>query len=128
MTKYTSYTRLVPPKPRPWDVNPIWRGIGCLLLVIGPFVAYAAADLIVQMVLDKKLYPVPPELMHTFTIPYLDYSLRHFYADLLVGGILLLLGFGLIMIIYSIAYSIIGPSRYGPLDASPIRRKVRRSR
>jgi hypothetical protein len=128
MGKYTSFTRQTPPRPRPWDVNPMWRGIGCLLLVIGPFVAFAAADLIVQMVLDRNLYPVPPEMMNKFLIPYLDFSLRHFYADLLVAGLLLLLGFGLIMIIYSIIYSIVGPSRYGPLDAKPVRRKVRRSR
>lgn len=128
MGKYTTFNRQAPPKPRPWDVNPIWRGIGCLLLVIGPFVAYAAADLIVQMALDRKLYPVPPELLNTFKIPFLEYSLQHFYADLLVAGLLMLLGFGIMMVIYSIMYSIVGPSRYGPVDAPPIRRKVRRSR
>jgi hypothetical protein len=79
-------------------------------------------------VLDKNLYRVPPEMMNRFVVPYLDFNLRHFYANLLVAGLLLLLGFGLIMVIYSIVYSIVGPSRYGPLDAKPIRRKVRRSR
>ena len=43
-----------------------------------------------------------------------------FFGDLLIAGVFLLIGFALIMIVYSIIYSIMGPPRYGPLDAPPV--------
>jgi hypothetical protein len=45
----------------------------------------------------------------------------------MVTGLLLLLGFALIMVIYALVYALVGPSRFGPMDR-PIRRKVRPSR
>jgi hypothetical protein len=128
MTKYMRSTRQAMPKPRPWDVNPIWRGIGCFLFLIGPFVAYAVADLIVQMNLDNGWYSIPGEMLHSYTIPYLNFTTRHFFANLLATGLLLLLGFAVIMVVYSVIYALVGPSRYGPMDARPIHRKMRRSR
>jgi hypothetical protein len=33
--------------PFPWRVHPIWRGIGCLLLIVLPLIAYGFSDLII---------------------------------------------------------------------------------
>jgi hypothetical protein len=128
MGKYSKLSRQVPPKPRPWNVHPIWRGIGCILFLIGPFIAFAAADLIVQMDIDNGWYPVPPELSRQLVINPLGLTLRHFFANLMVTALLLLLGFALIMVVYSLIYALMGPKRYGPLDAPPIRRRTRPSR
>lgn len=40
--------------PFPWRVHPIWRGIGCILLVVLPVVAYGFTDLIVAWALANN--------------------------------------------------------------------------
>jgi hypothetical protein len=118
MGKYSK--RQVPPPQRPWAIHPIWRGIGCVMLLIAPFIAFAAADLLVKQSIARNWIPIPPEMRNIFRIPQLNYTIHNLYADLIVAGLLLLMGFGVIMIIYSILYSIMGPGR-SPLDAGPIR-------
>lgn len=121
MGKYGKLSRQVPPPRRPWSVHPIWRGIGCLIAVIGPFVAIAAAHLVLDMNMEWGWYPVPVEFAAPFTLPGTGFSLNHFFADLLLAGVFLLIGFAIIMIVYSIIYSVMGPPRYGPLDSPPTR-------
>jgi hypothetical protein len=128
MAKYGKLSQQVAPPPRPWQVHPIWRGIGCLFVLIGPVVAYAAADLLVRSNMDAGWVPTPPELMRTIRIPVLDIAIEHALANLLLTVILLLIGFSIIMVVYAIVYSILGPPRYGPLDSPPIRDSTPRRR
>jgi hypothetical protein len=121
MGKYGN--RQVPPPERPWKVHPIWRGIGCLMLLIAPPVAFAAADMLVKMNMQARWLPMPPEMSRPYTIPEIGYTVDHALASLIVAAILLILGFAVMMIIYSIVYGMMGPPRYGPLDAEPIRKR-----
>jgi hypothetical protein len=125
MAKYSRTSVQAPPPPRPWAVHPIWRGIGCFLIVIGPVIAFAGAHLLLDMNQERGWYPVPPELAAPFTVPGIGYNINHFFGDLLVGVVLLFIGFALIMVLYAILYSILGPARYGPLDSPPVRGKGR---
>ena len=118
--------RQVAPPQRPWQIHPIWRSIGCLMLLIGPPLAYSIAHYLVEMNYEYGWLPVPAEFRRAFVIPYLDVTLPHALASLLVAVVLLLLGFALTVIIYSTVYAILGPSRYGPLDSPPIRPPRRR--
>lgn len=120
MGKYSQ--RQIPPPERPWAIHPIWRGIGCLLIVIGPFIAFAAADIIVKAAIKGSWIAIPPEFRNTFTIPQVGYTLNNLYANLIVTALLLLLGFAAIMIFYSIIYAVMGPRR-SPLDAPPMRER-----
>jgi len=140
MAKYHKLSRQTPLPQRPWAVHPIWRGFGCLLLVVGPFIAFGFAHILVEIDIKQGWFQIPVEMRNTITIPgtinLFDLSLTigkggkitHFYADLIFTIVLLLLGFALIMIIYSIIYSLIGPRRYGPVDSPPIRRSQKRRR
>ena len=128
MGKYTRLSRQSSPRRKPWQVHPIWRGIGCILVLIGPIMAYAAATFIVDWNVASGWYAMPVELTRPVTLPYLGLTPNHFYGNLMVTGLLLLLGFALIMVIYALVYALVGPSRFGPMDARPIRRKVRPSR
>lgn len=119
MGKYGKLSRQVPPPQRPWSVHPIWRGIGCLMVIIGPFVAIAAAHLVLNTNQEQGWFPIPPEFSSPFTLPGINYTVDHFFGDLLLAGVFLLIGFAVMMIVYSIIYSIMGPPRYGPLDAPP---------
>lgn len=128
MSKYARLARQAPPPPRPWKVHPIWRGIGCMLLLVGPVLAYIGANLLVEANRQQKWLPAPAELMRPIRLPLLNLTIDHLVANLLVTGILLLIGFGLITIIYTIFYSLLGPPRYGPLDSPPVRLPHRRRR
>ncbi len=128
MGKYSRLSRTTSSEPRPWRIHPIWRGIGCILFLIAPILAYFIADLLVQMAMEKSWYPIPAELARSLKVPYTDLTMNHFYANLMVTAVLLLLGFAIVMVIYSIVYAILGPKKYGPVDSPPIRRKTRPSR
>jgi hypothetical protein len=123
MGKYQQSNHMMPSKPKPTQVHPIWRGIGCILILISPLIAYAAATLIVQWNIDNGWYPLPAELLTPFNFEPLNITQDHFFANLLVAGLLLLLGFAMVMVVYSIMYAIFGPRRYSPIDAPPVRRK-----
>jgi hypothetical protein len=77
--------------------------------------------------LTARWLPTPRELAQTITIPYLG-SIPYLFANLLVAAVLMLAGFGALTILYSLMYRIIGPPRYGPLDAPPERYRSRRRR
>ena len=138
MGKYERASHRTPLPPRPWVVHPIWRGIGCLWLLISPVLAYLVASLLVQYDLKTGFFPIPPDLTSSVTIPLARLSPRSYpindlvvpqlYANLMVTALLLLVGFGVVMVIYAIIYAMMGPPRLGPLDAPPIRRKTRKSR
>lgn len=34
--------------PFPWRVHPIWRGIGCLLLILIPIISYGLAEVLLE--------------------------------------------------------------------------------
>ena len=126
MSKFDRFDR-AQIRQRPWKIHPIWRGIGCLMLIIIPVMAWAAA----QVVLEKG-----PELGW---FP----RTREIYNDLVVGGIglhfslgeailtlvFIVLGFLIFSLAYSFVYKIAGPPKYGPTDAPPPRvKKVRKKR
>lgn len=137
MSKYTMYARNQPPKPRPWRVHPIWRGIGCVMILIIPIMSYAGGYLLVEANQQQHWLPVPAELMKTIrlgvplslqnVVPWSwSMNVRHLYATLLVMAVLMFIGFGALMILYAVIYRVTGPSFLSPLDAPPIHRERRR--
>ena len=123
MGRYRSYTRQTA-KERPWDVHPIWRGIGCILIILIPIMAYAGAVVLVRENFKNKWVALPTELIGSFVIPYL--GARVYYAEIAATLLLMFFGFGVIVILYSLMYRLVGPARYGPLDGRPIRHKPRK--
>jgi hypothetical protein len=142
MGKYNMSSNRTPLPKRPWAVHPIWRGIGCIWLILSPILAFAIAYLLVDYDMKTEFFKLPADLTNTVVIPltrfvpaevnaYItvkDGVAPHLYANLLLAGLILLIGFGVVMVIYAIIYSISGPKRLGPLDAPEIRRKTRKSR
>ena len=122
MTKYDKFNPRASAAQRPWEIHPVWRGIGCLLMVLVPVMAYAGAVLLVQANVSQGWIPISSELYQRVNIPNVG-SFENLFANLLVAALLALLGFGLIVAIYSLIYKAVGPSQLGPLDAEPIRRK-----
>ena len=122
MSKYDKFNPRASAAKRPWEIHPIWQGIGCLLMILVPVMAYAGAVLLVQVDLKQGWVPVAPELAQTVTIPNVG-SFEYLYINLLVATLLAMLGFGLIVAIYALVYKAVGPPQLGPLDAEPIRHR-----
>lgn len=116
MTKYDptyqpkSRRTIIPP------AHPVWRGIGCFLLILLPIIAFAGAKILVEANTRQRWIQMPTELKGSFIVPMIG---RVMYADLAVMVILIVIGFAVITVAYSIIYRIIGIPRYGPLDSPP---------
>jgi hypothetical protein len=114
-------------KERQYAIHPIWRGIGCLMFIIIPIMAYAGAVILVEMNIQTRWVPLAKELFAPVRIPFIGYTIPHLYANLIVATLLSILGFGVMMVIYALLYRSIGVSTMGPLDAAPIRRSPKKS-
>lgn len=138
MAKYRSYERQ--PVERTREIHPVWRGIGCIILILIPIMAYLGTTLLVQQGV-KDQWPMPTDLMgHPQLPPWLYQfaftrqfaqpisSVDNLYA-IVTGTILLtILAFGVLALIYSWSYKAVGPGRYTPLDAPEVDRTARRRR
>ncbi len=120
-------------KPRRWKVHPIWRGIGVVLIILVPILSYSGAYLLVRENFQSKWFAVPVDLMKSVNfapvltlMPQLSGVVasigRVYYIDLALTVLFMVVGFGVLTILYGILYSTMGPSRYGPVDAPPIRK------
>ena len=109
-------------------VHPIWRGIGCLLIIIIPIVSFAFSVLLVQDGLPQRYIPMSRDLAAIQNVP--GFGPQPLLYVLIVTGVISVLGFVMMTVLYSIVYSVTGSSRYGPLDApaKEFKRKTRKSR
>jgi hypothetical protein len=137
MGRYTSYQKQQGPDRR-GEIHPVMRGIGCVLMVIVPFLSYGAASLLVDYGI-KKGWPIPPTWLgnpHIYPLllkakglqPVWNYvsSQTNLAANLFFALAIAVVVFGVISIIYGTLFRMIGPPQYGPTDAPPIRKKVKR--
>jgi hypothetical protein len=114
-----------------WDIHPIWRGIGCALILIIPIMAWFTAELILE---SNNQLPLPPELTKPLTLRYIhieeldqiiaDFNRFTISNNLIAGQFLLtvfliFIGFGILSMIYAFMFRAVGPSRYGPFDIPP---------
>lgn len=125
-SKYRSDGGIKPPK----QVSPVWRGIGCILFFLTPIISIAiASELLAIGVIQRWIY-VPPNLLRSYTIPVLNFTIPNFLGSLGLGiGVTIML-FAFFAAVYAAMYRVIGPSPYGPTDVPPIKtkRKVKKSR
>ncbi len=86
------------------SVHPVWRGIGFLLMGVVFVMSYAGANLLVEANKTKGWVVVPAEIRGGVSwAPDL-------YAELIVTFFLVMFGFGLITVAYSIIYKVTRPS------------------
>jgi hypothetical protein len=127
MSKYDRFSQKTT-KPRPWKIHPIWRGIGCFLLILVPIVAYAGGELLIAANQQQGWFPLPAEMLRAISLPLLG-RVPHLIASVVVTLLLSFAGFGILTVFYALVYQLFGPPRLGPMDAPPIRaRNVRKSR
>ena len=101
MGRYQQYQKDT--RAEPSSVHPIWRGIGFLLLGVIAIMSYAGANLLVEANKTKAWIAVPVGIRGGVSwAPDL-------FAELIVMFFLIMIGFGVITIIYSIIYKVSRP-------------------
>lgn len=139
MGKYTFYSK-PPPKPRNLGVHPVMRGIGCIMMILVPIVAYGLSLLLIDYGI-RNGWPIPPEWLGRITIPAWLLQLanlrplwsflsaqNNLIAVVIFTIVITIVIGGLMSIVYGYLYSLFGPPQYGPQDSPPIRAKVKRYR
>ena len=134
MGKYSKYQR--PSIKRLREVHPIWRGIGCILIVLVPLMAYALATLLVPVIgASGKL---PYQLFTRVHFPDWVYrwpllhglgvflgSIDNFWALLLLFLLIMPLLTGLFTLLYLIVYQRLVP-RFTMFDMPPLKYKTKK--
>ncbi len=128
MGKYTKYqTRIKKPEK---VLHPVWRGIGCVLWIIVPVMAYASASLTVDLLAGNGM--IPAEMLGyvqfpdwAWKAPFVSllaqgvHSIRNLWSILIFFVVYTLVLAGIASIAYAAAYRVMGPPRYTALDAPP---------
>jgi hypothetical protein len=116
------------PKARPWQVHPIWRGIGCVMMLVIPIMAYAGAVLLVGMNLERGWIPMSSDLLRIRTLPVVGLEVPRLYANLLAAGALVFIGYGIMMFFYALLYRAVEPRKGKILEAPPMHPSDRKRR
>jgi hypothetical protein len=138
MGKYGSFKKEM--YKRPYDVHPVWRGIGCIMMILIPLIAIVGSLVTIDEG-TKAGWPIPYELLGyprlpamAYQIPVIDNiaiaisSVNNLYGIIAISLVFMIIGFAFISMFYSFAYKMIGPSRYTPLDAPEVPRGKRYKR
>ncbi|NUM44849.1 MAG: hypothetical protein HUU38_09080 [Anaerolineales bacterium] len=118
------------PEPEHKDpVHPVWRGIGCLLIILVPIISFAIATVLYDEKIPQKYFPLTSDLAFQVNIPGFGWLPLPYI--LVVTATISFLGFILLTVVYAMIFRVSSGSRYGPLDADPRefkKRKVKKSR
>lgn len=138
MGKYGSFKQEM--YKRPYDVHPVWRGIGCIMMILIPLIAIVGSMVTIDEG-TKAGWPIPYELLGyprlpamAYQIPVIDNiaiaisSVNNLYGIIAISLVFMIIGFAFISMFYSFAYKMIGPPRYTPLDAPEVPRGKRYKR
>lgn len=133
MGYHTNYQRVSQKKP---VINPIWRGIGCILIVVVPLITYALTVIFIPTVLATGM--IPPELtrhvdfpLWVYRTPFLDViatfirGINNLWLGVIMFIVILLLLTGISSLIYVSVLQVIGPPRYTEMDAPPPKYKAK---
>ena len=130
-------------KPRPWRVHPIWRGIGCVMIILIPIMSYAIGDILTtnveavsqffnQMSFFRKsvdllawadtladaIPQIADQLIALKTSVAIE-PIPYFWGKVLIAFGITLMLFAFLSVLYSFIFKISGPSPYGRLDVRP---------
>jgi hypothetical protein len=134
MGKYAKYQRK-PPKKR--GLHPIWRGIGCILIIIVPLLAFGMMLVSVPPIIATG--KVPYQLLGRVHFPDWAFKVRivagiasyissidNLWMNIITFFVMLLLLTAVASLLYSLIYTLVGPARYSAQDAPPPKYKAKK--
>ena len=103
------------------ELNPIWRGVGCILIVVFSVGGYFFGDWILDQIKINGWFKVPDVLVQIPGLPWLPSG---FLLNILIAIVFMIIGFGLL----NIAYAILFPIKRGKYDSPPLKPSSRNQR
>jgi hypothetical protein len=94
-------------------VHPVWRGIGCVFMVINPVMSYFGMILIMQLNTENHWFKIPADLL-------MDYKDPLILVKGLIFLVILFFLFSLSALFTFILQRISAPSRFGQHDMPPV--------
>jgi hypothetical protein len=118
------------------ETSPIWRGIGCILLVVLPLITYALTSIAVPFVITTKYVPQELQGYAKFPawisrVPVLNGIagflgiINDLWLKITIFIVILVLLTGSFSLVYVAILQVIGPPRYGTIDAPPSKHKAK---
>jgi hypothetical protein len=101
------------------EINPIWRGVGCVLMVVLTGGGYLFADWFLHQNEVNDWFRLPQTLID---IPFLPWLPSGLILKLAVAMVFFIISFGLINLVYAILF----PIQPGKYDSPPLRPSSRR--
>ena len=96
-------------------MNPIWRGVGCVLLVALAVAGYFAAGWFLQQNAQQGWIYLPPVIID---IPRLTFLPSGLLVQLFIAFVFMLFGYGILAVVYAMAF----PVKPGETDVPPLKR------
>jgi hypothetical protein len=114
------YRQLDTEREKRQRMNPLWRGAGCLLMVVFALGGYAFSGWFLTANAQNGWIYLPPQAMQPAFLPsWLPYGVL---PRSVIGFLFLLLGFGLVSFVYAIMF----PIKPGEADVPTPKRKRKR--
>ncbi|MFQ5616608.1 MAG: hypothetical protein ACE5GO_09155 [Anaerolineales bacterium] len=104
-----------------WEIHPVWRGIGCMFFFLIPVIGFMSAVLLVQEGIPQQWIPLTPDLANRVTWPVFGTFPLYYTLEITAAVAFILYAF--FVVLYAAIYRVIGPPKYGPQDAPPIKKK-----
>lgn len=136
MPKYRSFERKLPARSK--EPHPVWRGIGCLIMLLVPALSLGISSLLIEMAPSLGIqlppgllgYPLMPNILFRVPglVPILNWihSINNLYAILVSTFAVAIILASLFALGYAFIYRLVGPPRYSGVDAPPPNVKVKR--
>jgi hypothetical protein len=130
MGKYNTFTQKELPKKN--QTHEIWKNLGCLMMVLIPIISIAAGYETVNWMVENHIKGIPVQWLGIPRLPAFIYrssglktlflwmtDIPNLYAYAAASILYMVIISSVVSVAYTTVYSMIGPSRYGPLDAPP---------
>jgi hypothetical protein len=130
------YNRYEHKRVKRQEMSPIWRGIGCILMVVVPLVSYALTAIVAPYLITTGY--VPLELLGHIIFPAWLYRLpilrdiasffggiNNLGLGIVVFIVIIVLLTGLFSLLFAAIMQLIGPPRYSEMDAPPSKHKAK---
>jgi hypothetical protein len=131
MGKYSKYRSKSVEKK---GMHPIWRGIGCILIIVVPLLTFWIMSITVPLIIATG--KVPYQLLGPVHFPKWAFkvqtvaviagfisSIDNMWINIITFFVILLILTAVFSLLYSGIYQMVGPVRYTELDAPPTKYK-----
>lgn len=109
MPKHTIFNRRVAKEPPP-AVHPIWRGIGCIFIVVIPAISYLMSSILINNRAAIPWFDIPQELI----VPVLKDPLL--IVKIFYTAVITVLIFFIIALVTFVIDRVVNPKKKGPFD------------